>query len=131
MATIIEEIVVAEPVDQVWARLADVGAIHTQLAPGFVVDTRMEAPDVRVVTFADGFVAQERILSVDSGRRRLAYTIFGGALAHHNASFQLHAEDERRTRVVWTADLSPDDLQDLIRGMMQTGLKTMAAAIAG
>jgi hypothetical protein len=37
-ATMRVEIRIAAPVDEVWAAVRDVGAVHTRLAPGFVVD---------------------------------------------------------------------------------------------
>jgi hypothetical protein len=46
---------------KVWASVRDVGALSTRLAPGFVVDTRLEG-DVRTVTFANGAVVRERIV---------------------------------------------------------------------
>jgi hypothetical protein len=58
----------------VWEAVRDVGAVHTRLAPGFVVDTRLEA-DTRVVTFANGLVARELIVDIDDDARRL---VFGG-----------------------------------------------------
>jgi hypothetical protein len=50
--------------DHVWAAFRDVGAIHTRLARGFVTDTKLEG-DTRIVTFANGVVARERIIDTD------------------------------------------------------------------
>jgi hypothetical protein len=46
------------------AALRDVGALHTRLVPGFVVDTRLEA-GARIVTFANGMTVREQIVTVD------------------------------------------------------------------
>lgn len=62
----------------------DVGAVHTRFAPGFVVDTTVEE-SARIVTFANGFVAREIIVSVDDLSRRLVYSVRSERLAHHNA----------------------------------------------
>ena len=95
MASVHREIVIARPPADVWDALADVGALHTRLAPGFVTDCRLE-PGARVVTFANGMVARELIVDVDPERRRVAWSVVGGRLSHHNASAQVFAEGERR-----------------------------------
>ena len=41
MASIRREITVRATADQVWDVLADLGALHTRLVPGFVVDTKL------------------------------------------------------------------------------------------
>jgi len=43
MASIHKEVSIDAPADHVWDALQDVGAIHTRLATGFVVDTQLEA----------------------------------------------------------------------------------------
>ena len=42
----------------------------------------------------------------------------GGRLTHHNASLQVFADGESRSRVVWIADLLPNDLAGAIAGMI-------------
>jgi len=59
MATIRREITVAANVNRVWDALSDIGALHTRLVPGFVLDTKLE-PGARVVIFANGRVAREQ-----------------------------------------------------------------------
>ena len=66
MASIRKHIQIEAPPDKVWDALRDVGALHTRLVPGFVTDTRMEE-NARVVTFGNGMVAREEIVSVDDG----------------------------------------------------------------
>ena len=125
MASIHREIVVEARAEQVWAAVRDVGAPHKRLAPGFVVDTRLEG-DARIVTFANGFVARELIVDVDDGARRLVWAVVGSPrLTHHNASLQVFAEGERRSRVVWVADLLPHEAAPVIAGMIDQGLAIM------
>ena len=127
MATIRTEVHVNAPAEQIWSALADVGAIHTRLARGFVTDTRLEG-DTRVVTFANGFVARERIVTVDDAARRLAYSVVEGRPTHHNASIQVFP-DGGGSRIVWIADLLPDDLAPVIDGMMEQGCRAMKRTI--
>ena len=124
MASIRREIEVEARAEDVWDAIADVGAVHTRLAPGFVVDTRLE-DGARVVTFANGLVARELIVDVDHGSRRLVWAVVGGRPTHHTASLQVLGEGERRSRVVWIADLLPNEAADTIAGMMEQGSLAM------
>ena len=125
MASIRREIVVEAGPEQVWAAVRDVGAPHKRLAPGFLVDARLEG-DARVVTFASGLVARELIVDVDDGARRLVWAVTGSPrLSHHNASLQVFAEGERRSRVVWIADLLPNEAAPVIAGMIDQGMSVM------
>ena len=124
MASIHQEIVIEARPERVWDAVRDVGAIHERLAPGFVVDTVLE-DGARVVTFGNGMVARELIVDLDDDARRLAWSVVGGRMTHHNASLQIFAEGERRSRAVWIADLLPHELGPAIGGMIAQGLDAM------
>jgi carbon monoxide dehydrogenase subunit G len=125
MASIHKEIVVEARPEVVWDAVRDVGAVHERLAPGFVVDTRLEE-GARVVTFGSGLVARELIVDVDDAARRLVWAVVGSPrLTHHNASMQVFPEGERRSRVVWIADLLPDEIAGYMAGLIDQGLGTM------
>lgn len=123
MASIHREVHLDAPVEQVWDAVRDVGALHTRLVPGFVVDTKLE-DGARIVTFANGFVARERIVDLDDDARRLAWSAVGTPMTHHNASFQVF-DDNGRTRGVWIADLLPDDHTRMVIGMIEQELAAM------
>jgi hypothetical protein len=129
MASVQREIVVDRRVEEVWNALADVGALHTRLVRGFVTDCRLE-PGARVVTFANGIVARELIVSVDAERRRVAWSVVGGRLSHHNASAQAFAEGDRACRIVWIADFLPDEHAAAIAAMIEQGLQAMQRTLA-
>jgi hypothetical protein len=125
MAAIRKDIVLEARADDIWAAVHDVGAVHKRLAPGFVVDTRLEG-DARVVTFGNGMVARELIVDVDDHARRLVWAVVGSpGLTHHNASLQVFPEGEARSRVAWIADLLPNELAGTISGMIEQGLNAM------
>jgi hypothetical protein len=128
MASIRKEIEIAADAAVVWDAIRDVGAVHSRVAPGFVTDTRMDG-DARIVTFVNGLVARELIVDIDDGARRLAYAVIGGRLSHHNASFQVFAAGVGRCRVVWLADLLPNDMAGAIDGMMTEGSAVMQRAL--
>jgi carbon monoxide dehydrogenase subunit G len=124
MASIRRDIVIDATPDHVWDAVRDVGAPHKRLAPGFVVDTKLEG-DTRVVTFADGLVVREPIVTLDDTERRLVWGTMGGRLSHYNASMQVFPEGERRSRVVWIADLLPNDFAGYVAGNIEKGLGLM------
>src|SRR5262245_48926943 len=123
MATIRKEIHTTATPDNVWSALRDVGALHTRLVTGFVTATTLEGND-RIVTFANGMQARERIVSVDDERHRVAYSVIGGRFTHHNASAEVLPETHGSC-IVWTADLLPDDVAPAIEEMMDAGATAM------
>jgi carbon monoxide dehydrogenase subunit G len=123
MASIRREISINASPEHVWSAVRDVGALHTRLVPGFVVDTKLE-DGARVVTFGNGSVARELIVDVDDDARRIAWAAVGTRMTHHNASLQLFAENGR-TRGVWIADLLPHEIAPQIAGMIEQGLSVM------
>ena len=125
MASIRKEILIEARPEAVWDAVRDVGAVHERLAPGFVVDTRLE-DGARIVTFASGLVARELIVDVDDAARKLVWAVVGSPrLTHHNASMQVFADGERRSRVVWIADVLPNEIAGYIAGLIEEGLGTM------
>jgi hypothetical protein len=110
--------------DQVWAVLRDIGALHTRLVPGFVVDTRLE-PGARIVTFGNGMVVREPIVDVNDETRRVVWSAENDRLTHYNASAQVFVDDDGRTKVVWIADLLPNDASDFVAQMMEEGMTAM------
>lgn len=124
MASIRKDIVVERRPADVWDAIRDVGAIHTRLAPGFVVDTKMDG-DARIVTFGNGLVARELIVDIGEEARRLAWAVVGGRLTHHNASLQVLAQGDTHSRVIWVADLLPNELAGTIAGMIEQGMSVM------
>jgi Polyketide cyclase / dehydrase and lipid transport len=122
MASIHKEIEInAEPA-RVWAAIRDVGAVHRRLAPGYVVDVRLEE-DVRIVSFGDGRVIREIIVGIDDTACRLAYAAVGVAeRKHHNASLQVFPMGDDASRVVWITDILPDETAGQIAANMEKGL---------
>jgi Glyoxalase-like domain len=70
MASIIKNVATVASVDAAWSAIRDIGALHTRLVPGFVTDTIVE-DDARIVTFANGMVIREPIISIDDEPTRL------------------------------------------------------------
>src|SRR5262245_55652067 len=130
MASIRKEILLESSAGEVWAAVRDVGALHHRLVPGFVVDTRLE-PGARIVTFGNGMVVRELIVDLDDEARRLAWSARGGRLTHHNASVQVFDEGLGKSRLVWIADLLPDELAPDIRAMIEQAATVMKPTLEG
>jgi polyketide cyclase/dehydrase/lipid transport protein len=130
MATIRKEILINAPADKVWDVIRDVGAIHTRFAPGFVLDTRLEGGGAaRIVTFANGNIARELIVTLDNDARRLVYAVVGGRASHHNASFQVFPTPEGRTSLVWITDILPDTVAPAFSSMIEGGATAIERAL--
>lgn len=124
MASIYREITIKVQPASLWDALRDIGALNTRLVPGFVTECALDA-NVRTVTFANGMVAKELLVTVDEEAKRVVWSIVGGRLTHHNASVQVYAAGDCTCRVVWIADLLPSELAPAIAGMIDQGLAAM------
>lgn len=128
MTRICETIDIAAPPAALWDALADIGALQDRVAPGMVVDTQLEQGGaVRIVTFANGAVLHEDIVSVDHAKRELVWTAKGGPWTHHNASISVADREDGGGDVTWTADVLPDSAGVIIAGFITAGLQTMKA----
>jgi len=128
MATVHKEVIINAPADKVWAAIAEVGALHTRLVPGFVIDTVLEG-EVRTVTFGNGMTAQETIIDIDHAERRLAYSVASPRLTQHSASNQVFPAGEGRCRFVWIADVLPHAAADTMGPMMAQGAEVLKATL--
>jgi len=127
MASIRKEVSINVPPEQVWSALRDVGALHTRLVAGFVTDCHLDG-DARVVTFANGVVARELIVDISDTDRRVAWAAVGGRMTHHNASAQVFAQGAG-SRVVWIADLLPNEVAPAIAAMIEQGTVAMKTTL--
>ena len=128
MASIRKEISTTLNPADVWAALRDIGALHTRLVPGFVVDTKLE-PGGRIVTFGNGMIIREPIVDIDDEARRLVWSAIGGPVTHYNASAQVFAEPNGQSRLVWIADLLPNEAAGPVGQMMEQGMAVMKATL--
>lgn len=121
MASILLNVVIDCDVADAWDALRDFGALHTRLAPGFVVACHVDS-ETRVVTFHNGMTVRERFVSSDDTRRRLVWTVIGAPFDHHNGAATVSAYGEDRCLFEWQADLLPDALARDLEPMMRDGL---------
>jgi len=126
VATIRKEVEIRSSPQRVWEALRDVGALQ-RLAEGFVVDATMEG-NARVVTFGNGMVVREDIVSVDDAARRVVWAIVGQQFHHYNGAAQVF-DDDGGARFVWTTDLLPDGLAGNVEAMMDAGIGAIKKTI--
>jgi hypothetical protein len=124
MATVRKDILTKASVVQVWDAIRDYGALHTRLVPGFVTDTRLE-PGARIVTFGNGAVLREPIVTLDESTRRLVWSSEGGRATHYNSSVQVFTDADGGTRVTWISDFLPDILAKEMGAAMEAGATVM------
>jgi hypothetical protein len=128
MASIRKNILIDAPAPDVWDAVRDYGALHTRLAPGFVLDTKLDG-EARIVTFANGTVARELLVDCDDDRRRLAYAVISERLTQHSASIQIIPEGDKSCRMIWTTDVLPHEIAPYISAQMDQGALAVQAAL--
>jgi hypothetical protein len=130
MTSIAVEISTEASPSAVWDAIRDIGAVHTRLVPGFVVATEL-VPGGRRVTFGNGKVVVEPIVSLNDDLRRLVWTAQVGipGLAHYNGAVQVYPREIGGSRVVWTADVLPDEAAAPIGAMVREGAIAMNTAL--
>jgi hypothetical protein len=128
MATIRSELETSASPEEAWDAIRDIGALHTRLARGFVADTRLE-PGARIVTFVNGMVIREPIVTIDDEARRLVWTAEGGRSTHYNASLQVSAGPDGGATIVWLADFLPDDLKPQLSTAIEAGTRAMKRSL--
>jgi hypothetical protein len=128
MASITKNIETIASPDAVWPAIRDIGALHTRLVPGFVVDTVVDG-DARIVTFANGMVIREPIIAIDEEHRRVVWSAEGPQFEHYNSSAQAIEQADDTTVVAWIADFKPDEMADVVDEMMTAGAAAMKEAL--
>lgn len=129
MSTIIKEFTITVKSEVVWDALKDFGNVHTRLFPGILVDAKLDSPTTRTVTFSNGAVIHEQIVTLDNQARRLVYTASGGVTTHHNASIQVVAEGSERSRIIWISDFLPNEVAPQIQQLVDSGAEVMQKSL--
>lgn len=117
MATQRREIPLTSSADHVWSAIRDFSQVHTRVAPGFLTALEMRDGD-RLVTFFNGMVARERLVTRDDALRRLVYAVVEGRPSHYSAALEVIPDGAAASRLVWTIDLLPDELAPVVGAMM-------------
>jgi Polyketide cyclase / dehydrase and lipid transport len=128
MATVRKSVTISKPAHYVWDAVSDAGQLHTRVAPGMVTNTQLEENgEVRIVTFGNGLVLKEQIISNDAGLLRLAWSAESDQWTHHNASLHISPLADDTCEVVWAADVLPHGADVLMEQFLTAGLLAMKA----
>ena len=127
MAAVIREVFINAPATVAWSAVKDVGNVHTRLVPGFVTDCSLKGEE-RTVTFVNGVVIREVIVSIDDQHMRVSYASVGGQSRHHNASIQIFTAGEK-CRLLWVTDVLPDEFASYILSNVEAALPIIKTTI--
>jgi hypothetical protein len=75
-------------------------------------------------------VVRELIVDLDDDARRLVWSARSERLNHHNASLQVFDGDAGGARIVWLADLLPNEAAGIVEGMIRQGMDSMQRTFA-
>ncbi len=81
------------------------------------------------MTFINGMVVREPIVTLDDEARRLVWTAEGGRTRHYNSPLQVSELAEGVTSVVWTADFLPDDASGFLSKAIEAGMAAMQRSL--
>ena len=130
MATIVKHVQLTAKPEEVWDALADFGALHQRLVPGFVTACEFDG-QARNITFSNGSTARELLVTSDAEHRRLVYAIPANErVRHYSASAEVTDDGKGGAELVWTIDLLPNEIAPYISGQMDLGAAAMQKAFA-
>jgi uncharacterized protein YndB with AHSA1/START domain len=121
MASIRVHARIAASADDVWKVIADFGNIADWFPP--VTKSEQTGDALRVVELGPETVLEEKIVTLDGDLRRLQYAITSGLPegTQHLATIDV-LDDAGGALVVYSTDVTPDELGDMIRGALQAGV---------
>jgi hypothetical protein len=126
MATVRKSVMIERPASHVWDAVSDAGQLHIRVVPGMVTNTTLEDDgEVRIVTFGNGMILKEYMISNDAEAMRLAWSAQSDQWTHHNASLQIFAAGDGECEAVWTADVLPHSVGAVMEQFLTAGLDAM------
>ena len=117
--------------DEVWALIAEFGAIDKLLNPETVLEVKCDGNEVgstRWITLQDGAVVEERIEYLDPAARRMIYSIVGESplpVTEYLATAKVSESEEGRCSLDWQSTFVPKGDKTMAEKVM-LGLYTFA-----
>lgn len=132
MASIRSECEIDVDADQAWRVIGNWADGPTGMANGYVVSSSAEG-DMRVVKFAKGTVARERLVARDEAERRIVYSLIGDTVCpeHDNTAMQIVAAGPGRCLFVWSRDVLPDELAGPLHAAMEEAAQAIKRTLEG
>lgn len=121
MATIRHHARIDRSPDEVWQVVSDAGAISTWFP---LIETSRAEDGVRFCTLQGGVSLEEEIVTSDDRLRRFQYRISGGDMPvdHHIGTIDV-LDDAGSSLVVYSTDVTPDDVAGQMDGILAEGLQ--------
>ena len=129
MASVIREIIIDATPERVWSAVGDFANGPLQMSQGVLAGCRLDGDDSRILTFANGMTARERLIARDESCRRIVWGWVGDDVVHDNTSMQVFSEGVGQTRLVWIHDTLPDQLTEWLSGAMDQFVPAMQQAL--
>ena len=128
MATLVKTFEIDAPLDRVWARVADVGAVSDLFA--MLADASVDG-DVRTCNTVDRKQLKELIVSIDDIHKRLVYSVTESPFGFHfhSASWQLEPAGPK-TRLVWHTDVKPDAMVAALEPVIDSEIPNIVRGLA-
>lgn len=124
MASITRRTTVGVAAETAWLALRNVAGADKLFAP-VLTDCQLSG-DARTVRFANGLVVHERLIDVDDGERRVAYTALDGpGMTYHHASMRIEHAGSGHCLFVWTTDFLPEEAGTNLSSLIEQGASAL------
>ncbi len=119
---------IARPADEVWKVVSDPAGISAWF-PG--IQHATAADGTRSCTLAGGHELHEDVVNVDGDLRRFQYRITGGLPVDHHLGTVDVLEDGLNSLVVYSTEITPDELADVVGPSIEGGVQGLKAYLEG
>lgn len=117
------------PAGEVWGVVSDAGSISDWF-PSIERSTASEG--ARSCTLQGGAELQEDIVNIDGDLRRFQYRITSGVpVEHHLGTVDVLESGADRSLVVYSTEITPDDLADVIGPAVEAGVQGLKEHLEG
>ena len=128
MASLRSHARIARPADEVWKVVSDAEGIPAWF-PG--IEQATVADGRRSCTLPGGMVLEEDIVTVDDALRRFQYRITAGMPVEHHLGTVDVLEDGDGSLVVYSTEITPDSLAELMAPAVEGGVQGLKAHLEG
>ena len=122
MATLRSDVTIDRPADDVWAVVSDARRISEWFP---AVLTSSATGNGRSCELQGGVPLEEEIVTNDPALRRFQYRIVGGGVPaeSHLGTIDVHALDDGRSLVVYSTEITPDELAGTMGPALEGGVQ--------
>ena len=117
---------IARPADEVWKVVSDAAGI-SEWFPG--IEQATVDNGTRTCTLAGGMTLVEDVVTVDDELRRFQYRITDGMPVENHLGTVDVLDDGDGALVVYSTEVSPDSLADLMRPAIEGGVQGLKAKL--